>query len=210
MRDSGERAQHWAATYESKGFEEVSWFQRDPAVSLRLLAAAGLGPGKSFVDVGGGASVLVDRVLDLGVTDVTVLDIADAALAESRSRLGHRAERVTWLVQDVLTWRPERHYHVWHDRAVFHFLTEADDRDHYRRALREGLADEGWVVVGTFAEDGPRSCSGLPVANYDSQGLAEQFAGFEVVQAVREEHRTPSAAIQPFTWLLLRPGLVSR
>ena len=203
--DAGGRAEHWAATYESKAVDEVSWFQRDPAVSLRLLAAAGLGPGRSVVDVGGGASVLVERVLDLGSTDVAVLDIAHAPLAESRSRLGARAEQVTWLVQDdVLTWLPPRRYHVWHDRAVFHFLTDASDRDRYRRALRDGLARRGHAVIGTFAEDGPSSCSGLPVAKYNPSTLAEEFPAFDVVQAVREEHRTPWGSVQPFTWLLLQ------
>jgi hypothetical protein len=197
------RAQHWAGTYDSKGVEEVSWFQRDPAVSLRLLSEAGLGPGRSLVDVGGGASVLVDRVLDLGVTDVTVLDIADAALAASRSRLGRRAAGVTWLARDVLNWEPERRHDLWHDRAVFHFLTEAADRDRYREVLDRGLADGGSLVLGTFAEDGPRFCSGLPVDTYDAASLAGQFPGFEVRQAIRDEHHTPWGAVQPFTWVQL-------
>jgi hypothetical protein len=200
------RARHWAATYESKGVEDVSWFQREPAVSLRLLAEAGLGSSTSVVDVGGGASVLADRVLDLGVTDVTVLDIADAAMDRSRSRLGARAGQVTWLAEDVLTWAPTRRYDVWHDRAVFHFLTDTADRDRYRQALRAALVDGGHLVVGTFAEDGPRSCSGLTVANYSPTALAGEFAGFEVIDAVREEHHTPWGAVQPFTWLLLRRG----
>jgi hypothetical protein len=204
VTDSDERARHWAGTYGSRASDDVSWFQREPTVSLRLLGEAGLGPDRSVIDVGGGASVLVDRMLDLGVCDVTVLDVADTALAVSRSRLGPRAAGVTWLAQDLLTWRPTRRYDMWHDRAVFHFLAEPADRDRYREVLRAGLAEGGWVVVGTFAEDGPTSCSGLPVVRYAPRELAEQFPGFELLDSTREEHHTPWDSVQPFTWLLLR------
>jgi hypothetical protein len=137
---------------------------------------------------------------------VAVLDIAEAAMAASRSRLGELADRVTWLAADVLTWVPARRYDLWHDRAVFHFLTEPGDRDRYRQVVRAGLAAGGSVVIGTFAEDGPQSCSGLPVARYSPAALAEQFPGFDVVEVEREEHHTPWDAVQPFTWLLLRAG----
>jgi hypothetical protein len=204
--DQDGRAQHWARTYQTKATEDVSWFQREPMTSLRLLTAAGLGAGTSLIDIGGGAATLVDAALRLGVTDVTVLDIAEPALAASRSRLGQTADRVTWLAQDVLAWAPARRYDLWHDRAVFHFLTEPADRDRYREVLRAGLAAGGSAVIGTFAEDGPQSCSGLPVARYSPATLAEQFPGFDVVDVEREEHHTPWDAVQPFTWLLLREG----
>jgi hypothetical protein len=204
--DEDGRAQHWARTYQTKRTEDVSWFQREPTMSLRLLTAAGLGSGMSLIDVGGGASTLVDAALRLGETDVTVLDIAQAAMAASRSRLGDLADRVTWLAEDVLTWVPARRYDLWHDRAVFHFLTDPTDRDRYREVLRAGLAAGGSVVIGTFAEDGPESCSGLPVARYSPAALAEQFPEFDVIDVKREEHHTPWDAVQPFTWLLLRAG----
>jgi hypothetical protein len=204
--DQEGRAQHWDRTYQTKTTDEVSWFQREPTMSLRLLTAAGLGSGTSLIDVGGGASTLVDAALRLGVTDVTVLDIAQAAMTASRSRLGDLAHEVTWLAEDVLTWVPARRYDLWHDRAVFHFLTEPADHDRYREVLRAGLAAGGSVVIGTFAEDGPQSCSGLPVARYSPAALAEQFPGFDVVDVQREEHHTPWDAVQPFTWLLLREG----
>lgn len=193
-------AEHWRTTYETKGADQVSWFQPEPVMSLRLLDAAGLAPGQSVIDVGGGASELADRLLDRGVTDVTVLDIADSALTAGRTRLG---DRVTWLVQDVLSWHPERQYDFWHDRAVFHFLTEHADRDHYRRALVDGLAPGGHVVLGTFAADGPQTCSGLPVARYTPAELAAEFPGFELVAVDREEHHTPWDSVQPFSWVVL-------
>ncbi|NUO61296.1 MAG: class I SAM-dependent methyltransferase [Hamadaea sp.] len=197
-------AQHWQRTYDTKGVDEVSWYQTDPAVSLRLLTAAGLTPASRVLDVGGGASVLADRLLDAGIGDVTVLDIADSALSAARTRLGERAGAVTWLVRDVLAWNPEPRYDLWHDRAVFHFLTDPADRDRYRRVLAAGLAPGGHVVIGTFAADGPQSCSGLPVARYDADQLAAQFPGFEPIESAREEHHTPWDSVQPFTWLVLR------
>lgn len=195
---------HWKHTYDSKSVDKVSWYQTEPVESLRLLRAAGLHPDSSVIDVGGGASVLVDRLLDLGVGDVTVLDIAAPAIAASRARLGRRAATVTWLVQDLLTWTPTRRYDRWHDRAVFHFLTDPADRDRYRQVLDTSLVDAGHVVIGTFAEDGPQYCSGLPVSRYSREALAAQFPGFEAVETRREEHRTPWASVQPFTWLLMR------
>ncbi|WP_027344943.1 class I SAM-dependent methyltransferase [Hamadaea tsunoensis] len=195
-------AEHWRTTYDTKG-DQVSWYQAEPAPSLRLLDVAGLAAGRSVIDIGGGASVLADRLLDRGVTDVTVLDIAGSALAAGRTRLG---DRVTWLVQDLLTWRPERRYDFWHDRAVFHFLTEHRERDRYRRALVDGLAPDGRVVIGTFAADGPQTCSGLPTARYAPAELAAEFPGFEIVAVEREEHRTPWDSVQPFSWVVLRRG----
>jgi SAM-dependent methyltransferase len=204
--DPRQTAAHWQSAYGRAGAQAVSWYQREPAMSLRLLTAAGLGQGRSVLDVGGGTSTLVDHLLDRGVTDVTVLDIAAAALAESRDRLGERAHAVQWLTQDLLAWNPHRTYDLWHDRAVFHFLIEPADRDRYRRILDAALATQGQVVIGAFAADGPEFCSGLPVARYSSAELAGQFPQLHLAQVEREEHHTPSGGMQPFTWLrLVRP-----
>lgn len=197
-------AQHWRQTYDTKAVDQVSWYQTDPQMSLRLVAAAGAHPDTSIIDIGAGASVLADRLLDQGLHDITVLDIAETALAAARTRLGDRATAVTWITGDLLSWKPDRRYDIWHDRAVFHFLTGPADRDRYRRTLSAALAGHGHLVIGTFAEDGPVSCSGLPVARYSSEQLAAEFPEFDVVDAAREEHQTPWAAVQPFTWLLLR------
>jgi SAM-dependent methyltransferase len=194
----------WQFTYQHKDPRELSWFQREPVMSLALLEAARLQPGSAVVDVGGGASTLADHLLTRGVTDVTVLDIAEAALQASLARLGDGARTVTWLAQDLLSWTPTRRYDLWHDRAVYHFLTDPADRDEYQAVLDAALSPGGHVVIGTFAEDGPQSCSGLPVARYGPRTLAQQFHGYAVITADREEHHTPTGSIQPFTWLLLR------
>jgi SAM-dependent methyltransferase len=194
---------HWSDVYSRSAVTDVSWFEAEPHRSLELIAAAEVGADAPIIDVGGGASVLVDRLLNRGHRDVTVLDVAQDALAVSRSRLGERAGQVDWLVADLLTWRAERRYRLWHDRAVFHFLADPADRDHYREALRAALAPGGHVVVGTFAADGPADCSGLPTHRYTVESLAAQFPNYQLVQAVRDVHRTPAGSIQPFSWILL-------
>jgi 2-polyprenyl-3-methyl-5-hydroxy-6-metoxy-1,4-benzoquinol methylase len=193
----------WNDVYRDRGAEDVSWFQREPSISMRLLQQAGLKPDRSVIDVGGGASVLVDRLLSEGARDVTVLDVAESALQLSRDRLGSAGDKVTWLVQDVLDWHPSRTYDIWHDRAVFHFLTNSDDRARYTSAVEQALAPDGHMVIATFADDGPTHCSGLPVARYTPSDLAAQFSGLRVVEVQREEHHTPWDTVQPFTWLLL-------
>jgi trans-aconitate methyltransferase len=196
-------AAHWNGVYGRSDIRDVSWFEPEPGVSLELVDEAGVGPGDAIVDVGGGASVLVDRLLDGGFQDVTVVDVADSALSASRARLGDRADRVHWVVADVLAWVPPRTFRFWHDRAVFHFLTTPADRDAYRRTLRTALAPGGLAAVGAFAADGPTQCSGLPTARYAEQDLAAEFAGLRLMRSLRREHHTPQGTMQPFSWVLL-------
>jgi hypothetical protein len=195
--------EHWTGIYQQKPTTEVSWYQPEPTLSLDLVAGTKVGPEEPILDVGAGASVLVDRLIELGFRDLTVLDVSRPALQTTQQRLGDAANDVAWIVTDLLTWKPERRYKIWHDRAVFHFLTTTDDRTRYLKVLRTALQADGYVIVATFAADGPESCSGLPVARYDPDQLAVQFPGFTVLRGEREEHRTPSGDIQPFTWLLL-------
>jgi SAM-dependent methyltransferase len=197
------RSYHWDGVYQRIGSDAVSWFQREPTLSLSLLEAAGLTADSSVIDVGGGASPLVDRLLDHGVDDVSVLDLSATALKVSQNRLGERASHVHWLERDLLTWRPGRRFDLWHDRAVFHFLTDAADRDTYRRTLDTALAADGHAVIATFADDGPEYCSGLAVARYSPDALAAEFRFLKVTRAERELHHTPSGVLQPFTWLTL-------
>jgi hypothetical protein len=155
--------------------------------------------------VGGGASNLVDALLDQGWRDVTVLDLAAPALAAAKARLGPKADRVKWEVVDVTQWHPARQFDVWHDRAVFHFLTEPQQREAYRRALSEGVVPGGLVVMATFALDGPEKCSGLPVKRYDADELAAEMDGLlHLIDAWREEHVTPWGAKQSFNWCAFR------
>jgi SAM-dependent methyltransferase len=198
--DDGRRA-HWEDVYSSKGVDEVSWFQREPEVSLRLVAGA---PG-SVVDVGAGASVLVDRLLAAGRTDVTLLDLSSAALAVTRERLGPAADGVTFVAADVVGWDPGRTFDCWHDRAVFHFLTDPARQAAYVATAGRLVAPGGAVVLGTFAADGPTQCSGLPTARHEPADLASQFAhDFDLEHAEHETHRTPWGAEQHFTWVVLR------
>jgi hypothetical protein len=194
---------HWDEVYRRSATTDVSWFQPEPTSSLELIAAADVRPTDPIIDVGGGASVLVDRLLDAGHEDVTVLDVAADVLTLARQRLGPKGDQVNWITQDLLTWHPERRYRLWHDRAVFHFLTKPTDRDRYRAVLRQALPDDGRLVIATFAADGPTSCSGLPTARYGPDELADQFPDLRVVKTKRQEHRTPAGHTQPFTWLLM-------
>ncbi len=196
---------HWDQIYDSRPATELSWYQRHPETSLRLIEEAASGRSAAVVDVGSGASELVDALLARGFTDVTLVDISRRALETVRSRLGSEARRVSFVNQDLLMWIPERRYDVWHDRAVFHFLTEREDRDRYVEIVTDAIGTGGFLILGTFAEDGPTSCSGLPVRRYSADELADVFAqSFSVVGHEREEHLTPSGTAQSFTWVVLR------
>lgn len=192
---------HWDEVYAHKDVESVSWFQPTPEVSLRLI---GLVPG-SVLDVGAGASTLVDSLLAQGRTDVTVLDVSAEALEVTRERLGERGGSVSFVAADVLQWEPGRTFDCWHDRAVFHFLTTPEQQGSYVRTASRTIAPGGGLVLGTFALDGPEQCSGLPTARYDAAGLAAVFgADFVLEHTETEVHRTPWGSEQSFTWVLLR------
>jgi len=197
---------HWDQVYGSKSAEAVSWYQPRPDTSLQFIADSRLPLDAALLDVGGGASTLVDHLLALGHTDVSVLDIAPHALAQSQARLGaDKAQQVHWLVEDATRFAPARRYALWHDRAVFHFLTDATARTAYLDALRRSLAPGGSVVMATFAPDGPARCSGLEVARYDAQALYALFGdAFEPMAAAREIHLTPWGSSQAFTYVRLR------
>jgi SAM-dependent methyltransferase len=168
--------------------------------SLDLLAAAGVAPGDAVLDVGGGASTLAGHLVAAGYDDVTVLDVSSVALEEARARLGD-PPAVTWIHHDLLSWAPPRRWDVWHDRAVLHFLVDDGDRTRYAALVRRAVRPGGAVVIGTFAEDGPTRCSGLPVRRYTAADLAAVLGDIEVVATRREMHATPAGTVQPFTWL---------
>ena len=183
----------------------MSWYEREPATSLRLIETLAPVPESAVIDIGGGASFLVDRLAARGFTDLTVLDISEHALDEVRERLGPRAHVVTLVHHDLLTWKPDRRYDIWHDRAVFHFLTESSTRARYVDIAATALRDAGALIVGAFASDGPTQCSGRPVTRYSPVQLASVFStSFSLVEHEREEHITPGGVVQPFTWVTLR------
>ena len=201
-----DRRGHWDTVYRTKRPNEVSWYQPDPALSLAFIRRAVPDLSASIIDVGGGASSLADRLLQLGYSDVTVLDISDAALELGRARLGETASRVSWIAGDVLSAPlPDAGFDLWHDRAVFHFLIDENDRSAYVARVRRALRPDGAVVIATFGEDGPTRCSGLPVARYSADALHAEFGReFQLVDSAREQHVTPAAITQSFVYCVFR------
>ncbi|SMX36655.1 class I SAM-dependent methyltransferase [Maliponia aquimaris] len=197
-----DRQDHWQAAY-AGGEAGVSWFEAEPEVSLAMIVRAGLAPGRA-IDVGGGASRLAGHLRGLG-WDVTVLDISQAALEIAQARLGEGAAQIAWVAADITRWRAALPFDLWHDRAVFHFLTAPEDRVAYAAALRTGLRIGGAAVIATFAEDGPERCSGLPVVRYAPEALAAELGqGLRLEAAQRHVHVTPSGREQAFQISLLR------
>lgn len=195
---------HWDYLYQAKGAEHVSWYQRRPALALALIAASGIAKDAGVIDVGGGASTLVDFLLDDGYTRLAVLDLSGIAIRCARARLGVRAAEVEWFEADVTSFEPPHRFGLWHDRAVFHFLTESADRQAYLATLRRALQPGGAVVIATFALDGPSKCSGLDVVRYDEQSILAEFgADFRLHEVRRETHVTPQQSEQRFIYFRL-------
>jgi trans-aconitate methyltransferase len=204
MNDAS-RQSHWESVYTARSEDQVSWFQETPEISLELIALVGAVRGSAIIDIGGGASRLADCLVAQGYQDVTVLDLSAAALASARSRMGDKADQVSWIAADVTSWEPPRSYDVWHDRAAFHFLTEAKDQMAYVARLRRALHAGAHAIIGTFAPDGPEKCSGLVVARYDANSLAATLgSGFALIDTRRHEHVTPWGATQKFQFSTFR------
>lgn len=198
MTDPNRRS-HWETVYGSKGEQEVSWFQDSPEPSLSLIALTGAGPSSAIIDIGGGASRLVDALLARGFEHLTVLDLSEAALASARQRLGERAAQVDWIAADVTAWQPQASYDLWHDRAAFHFLTAREDQAVYMERVHAALRPGGHVIIGTFALDGPEKCSGLPVVRHSAGSIAALLgSGFTLIDSRRHEHVTPWQSVQRF------------
>jgi SAM-dependent methyltransferase len=199
------RQAHWEEVYTTRGETDVSWFQDNPACSLELIELARPGRDAAIIDVGGGASRLVDGLLDRGFRHVTVLDISAAALDLAALRLGRRASEVGWIVEDVTAWEPSRRFDIWHDRAAFHFLVEPADRAAYVARLKGALVGGGHAIIATFAADGPDACSGLPVHRYDAAGLATELgAEFTLLESRSHDHATPWNATQRFQFSIFQ------
>jgi len=195
------REAHWDTIYSTKAGNQVSWFEAVPSVSLEMIDAAGAAPGTCLIDVGGGESYLIDVLLARGLECLAVLDVSDTAIQHARARIGARAQVVTWLSTDVTADWFLKPMDIWHDRAVFHFLTDAEDRRRYRERLGQTLKVGGAAIIATFAPDGPEKCSGLPVARYSPESLGEELgAGFVLMESRRHLHRTPWGTDQAFQY----------
>ena len=198
--NSVERHAHWQTVYQTKGEHDVSWFEESPAISLELIRATGITTTAPIIDIGGGASRLVDALLDEGYSAVTVLDLSEKALETSKARLGPQsAAKVKWVAVDVTAWEPSQAYDVWHDRATFHFLTDPSERAAYVERVLRAVRSGGHVIIGTFALDGPERCSGLPVVRYDAAAMSKILGpSFDLSQSRIHAHQTPTGAIQRF------------
>lgn len=200
-----ERQAHWQNVYQTKGERDVSWFQESPAISLDLIRATGIAASASIIDIGGGASRLVDALISEGFKAVAVLDLSEKALATSKARLGAKAAQVQWIVADITHWQPSQTYDVWHDRAALHFLTDPKDRAAYVERVLKAVRVGGHMIIGTFAPDGPERCSGLPVIRHDADTLAELLGpSFVLAETRRHDHQTPSGTIQKFQFSRFR------
>ncbi len=201
-----DRQAHWENVYRTKAPDRVSWFQPEARLSRALIGRLAPDRAARIIDIGAGASVLVDHLFEDGYRNLTVVDLSGAALEIARARLGARAADVEWLQADVLAAPlPEARYDVWHDRAVFHFLTAPEERARYVARVRRAVRPGGLVLVATFAEDGPTSCSGLAVARYSPGALHGEFGeAFELLEGHRELHQTPAGATQAFTYCACR------
>ncbi len=192
------RQAHWQNVYKEKGEYQVSWFQERPAISLELIESVDAKSDSAIIDIGGGASRLVDALVEKGYRDLTVLDLSDSAVSIAKARLA-AAAAVNWIVADVTRWEPKRAYDLWHDRAAFHFLTEVSDRSAYIDRLTKAVRRGGHAIIGTFALDGPERCSGLPVVRYDPAQLSATLVAMR-----RDDHKTPWGAVQHFQFSVFR------
>ena len=208
-----DRKEHWENVYRSKSPDEVSWYQQEPTVSLQLISSAPLSLDAPIIDIGGGASTLVDKLCDEGYTNISVLDVSGCALAHTRERLAAKfavrmagglvdgADAIEWFEEDVTCFKPPHRFMLWHDRAVFHFLTDKADRDRYVGVLKQALEPGGHLVIMTFAIDGPLKCSGLEIVRYDANKLkAALGTGFELEETGHEIHITPAGGQQKFAY----------
>lgn len=197
--DTEHRQGHWQRTYQAKTEHEVSWYQGSPEPSLTLVTAVAASLASPIIDIGGGASHLVDHLVRRGCSKITVLDVSSSALAKAQARLGAQASAVDWIAADITTWTPTDRYEVWHDRATFHFMVSEVDRSAYLDRLKQALTPGGQAIIATFALDGPEKCSGLPVIRYDPQSLAHTLGQeFMLVSSRPHLHRTPWGSVQPF------------
>lgn len=197
---------HWENVYTTKASNAVSWFQPHADVSVGLIKATGAGLDAAIIDVGGGASTLVDDLFAQGYSNLTVLDLSAAALATARKRLGSKASAVRWIQADITKANlPDQQFDIWHDRAVFHFLTEPEERAAYVQAVLRSVKPGGHVIIATFAEDGPDQCSGLPVMRYRPDELHAEFGeAFSLLKHEKEAHHTPAAKVQQFVYCYCR------
>ena len=200
-----DRKKHWRDVYQEKSPSEVSWYQKEPKISLELIRCTNVGSNDAIIDVGGGTSVLVDYLSKECFTNLTVLDISANAIAIAKKRLGDSAKSIEWIVSDITQFDAIQKFSLWHDRALFHFLTDSSDRKSYIKVLNNSLKPEGHLIIATFAIGGPEKCSGLEIVQYDSEKMiAELGVDFELIEERNEVHVTPGNKEQMFIFFRFR------
>lgn len=204
-----DRKEHWETIYQTKELKDVSWFQPTPETSLSFLKQFKIPRSAKIIDIGGGDSLLVDHLLDLGYQDISVLDISAAALEKAKQRLGKRADQVKWIVADAVSFRPTEKYDFWHDRAAFHFLTQEQEIDIYLDTAQKSIQPTGILVIGTFSELGPKKCSGIEIKQYSEATMTERLTRFfEKIKCITVDHKTPFDTIQNFVFCSFRKLLI--
>lgn len=199
------RKKHWENIYQTKALNEVSWFEPKPETSLEFFKQFKIPTTAKVIDIGGGDSFLIDNLLALGYTDVTVLDISETALARAKKRLGKLAARVKWIVADAATFKPTEKYDFWHDRAAYHFLTEEDEITNYLETVQNNLNTNGILVIGTFSEQGPKKCSGIEIKQYSESSMTDILSQhFEKIKYITIDHKTPFGTVQNFVFCSFR------
>ena len=194
-----DRKNHWNKIYQTRSFEELSWYQQLPVTSLDFVRQFKLPKAAKIIDIGGGDSLLADHLLEMGYRDITVLDISDQAVERAKKRLGERAAEVKWIISDAANFRTSVQYDFWHDRAAFHFLTEEQEINNYLETIKTGVKPDGYLVLGTFSEHGPETCSGIQIRRYSEHSMTNRFKDFfGKIKCFTIDHQTPSGSIQNF------------
>ena len=205
MEAIGTKQSHWDQVYTTKALEQSSWYQPRPSISLGFIQELSVAKDAAIIDVGGGDSLFVDHLLDLGYQNISVLDISPKALERAQNRLGERAKAVKWILADAANLEPSEQYDFWHDRAAFHFLTTEPDIQHYVQTAAQAIKPGGFLVIGTFSEQGPQKCSGLEIKQYSEQNLMQVFENqFNKINCQQANHLTPAQIIQQFTFCALQ------
>ncbi len=207
MKKEYDTKEHWESIYQTKKSNEVSWYQEKPKTSLNLISEIGLNRNAKIIDIGAGDSKLVDNLLTLGFRNITLLDVSSTALNKAKKRLGPKANDVKWIMSDLMDFKTSDRYDLWHDRAVLHFLTKKEDINKYVEIVRRFLKPNGYLIVSTFSENGPKKCSGLDIKQYSEDTMKKLFSDFEHIKSFEEEHKTPLGNSQIFIYNVFRKKL---
>lgn len=201
-----DRQSHWENIYQTKSLETLGWYQPKPETSLSLIGELKLNSSDAIIDIGGGDSLLADHLLATGHTDLTILDISAAAIERAKARIGANwHEKINWVVSDITTFQSKTTYKLWHDRATFHFLTEKDDQIRYKEIVSSTVRDQGYFIIGTFSEKGPKKCSGIPIKQYSVEQLQLFFKdSFNMIKGFNSEHYTPNKIMQHYTFCVFQ------